>query len=79
MIVQLRQGLADELVRGTLDKWGQPHDDEKRTTIFVLDHIILHAPSIHRDYEALLKAREAQLARAGRSQDLHSDDRIEVF
>lgn len=54
----LRNNLASEILTGTLDKFGNSRDNEKRAALAVLDRIISLPGTIHRQYEDLNKRKE---------------------
>lgn len=56
----IRSSLVNDLVVGTLDKFGNTRDDSKRAALFVIDKVLALTPGIHRQYDDLLK-RKAQM------------------
>jgi hypothetical protein len=74
-IIKMRDGLRQELLTGTLDKFGNAHDDSKRAALLVLDRMLLLPEIAHTQYEDLLKHKLEQEARAQRT-PIHGEDRM---
>lgn len=77
MLTQIRKGLYDQLLLGTLDKNGQQHDAEKRACMFVMDTILGYIPSLHAEYKRLKDEKEKQRLKAEKAGlNIHGDDYI---
>jgi hypothetical protein len=72
-ITQLRDTTRMELERGTLDKWGKAHDDEKRIVLYLTDVLLTYVPHIHREHTELM-TREATIARRAGITTLHDNE-----
>lgn len=76
-VEQYRQLTITQLVNGTLDKFGNEHDDERRAVLLGLERILAFPRMIARDYETLRK-RQEQLEKRATIDGIHGDDPFNV-
>lgn len=69
---QLREATRSQIERGGVDKFGNRHDDEQRSILYMLDQMLSYLPAIHEHYEQIQSHLAAQEAMAG--QPLYGED-----
>lgn len=52
-LVEMKATVENEVLRGSLDKFGKDRSDEKRAVHHFLTNILAIAPALHRDYDVL--------------------------
>lgn len=73
-VQRMRADIASELLTGTMDKFGNSRDSEKRAVLVSLDRILAFAPAVHRQYEQLTKKKEEQEEKLKRKSGIHGED-----
>jgi hypothetical protein len=69
---QLRDATRSAIERGGLDKYGNRHDDEQRSVLFMVDSLLTYVPAIQEQYKQVLNSLKADEAKAGTP--LYGDD-----
>jgi hypothetical protein len=72
----MREDISNELLLGSVDKFGQPRDAEKRAVLMYVNRMLSFVPSINRQYDELSKRKEQQEDRAQRKEEIHGTDVI---
>ena len=75
-VSKMRTDTASELVAGTLDKFGNSRDAEKRAVLVTLDRILIFSKVVHRQYEDLTKKKEAQERKLNEKGSIHGMDMV---
>lgn len=70
----MRDELVDELMRGTVDKFGKTRDDEKRAVLVYLDRMLIFPRLIHEQYDTLRKRQLEMEEKARNGGNIHMDD-----
>lgn len=73
-LAELRQVIISELLRGTLDKFGETRDNEKRAVLLFLDRILAIPYTLQEEYEKLRKRKDEMEKRATNLGDMHDND-----
>lgn len=71
---KMRTDIASELLAGTLDKFGNSRDAEKRAVLTSLDRIATFSRSVHTQFEELEKQRKKQEDRLEHKTGIHDRD-----
>jgi len=71
---KLRNDTQQEILNGTLDKFGNTHEDESRAVLFALNRILGFAPAVHEQYEFLRKKMDEMEKRADQAFGLHGNE-----
>lgn len=70
----MRDQILDELVRGTVDKFGHTRDDEKRAVLAYLDRLFLFPRIIHEQYSTLQAKQQEMAKKATERGDIHANE-----
>ncbi len=66
--------MARELLDGTLDKFGNTRDNEKRAVLVALDRLLAFVPAVHRQFETLDAKKKEQEDKLKERTGIHGDD-----
>jgi hypothetical protein len=77
-VQHLRASITSELLLGTLDKFGNSRDSEKRAVLDSINRLLAFPPAIHRQYEDLTKRKEQQEEKAAKRSGIHSGDMLQT-
>jgi hypothetical protein len=72
----MRSSVTSELLAGTLDKFGNSRDSEKRAVLLYLDRLIAFPAHVHRQYTDLTKRKEQQEEKLKRKTGIHGEDML---
>ena len=72
----MRSDITSELLHGTLDKFGNSRDGEKRAVLVTLERILSLAPAIHRQYNDLHERKVKQEKRLQQKTGIHDQDML---
>jgi len=61
-LVEMRKMIEHEVMRGSLDKFGNDRTDEKRAVHHFLTTILEYVPALHRDFERLQQRLEKRVS-----------------
>lgn len=73
-LVKVRDELRSDLLQGTVDKFGNTRDNEKRAALMVLERMILFPNAVHRQYEELKRRKDEQDEKSKRKTGIHDGD-----
>jgi uncharacterized protein (DUF3084 family) len=73
-LAAMREDTRQQLYLGTLDKWGQSHDDEKRAVLAFLDAILGFVPSLKEQWQDLKAKADEIEQRAQARGDIHGGE-----
>lgn len=73
-INQLHKTTIQQIINGTLDKYGKQHDDEYRAVLLCLDRLLTFRASITAQYDTLKKKQDELIKRANEREDIHTRD-----
>lgn len=73
-VSKMRTDTTSELVSGTLDKFGNSRDGEKRAVLVTLDRILIFSKVVHKQYNELTKKKEEQERKAKVKGGIHGPD-----
>jgi len=70
----MKKNISTEILLGTLDKFGNNSDDEKRAVLTYLERMLSFVPALHAHRDELAKKKEQMDKKVGGS--IHGFDRI---
>lgn len=73
-ILMMHDTLVKEILNGTLDKFGNAHEDSKRAALLVCDRILLLTDVLHRQYHELEQKKQELETRAAQHTGVHAKD-----
>ena len=77
-VLRMRDDTTSELLCGTVDKFGNSRDSEKRAVLHCLNRLIIFTSAIHKQYDEFLKKKENIEKKAKRHDSIHGDDMLGV-
>lgn len=69
---------VQSLVHGTLDKFGNSHDDERRAVLVALERILSYVPAIRKQHEDLVR-KLSELEEKAKFRGIHPKDGNGVY
>ncbi len=72
----MRTDTTSELIAGSIDKFGNARDSEKRAVLVTLDRILIFTKVVHKQYDELTKKKEEQERKANVKTGIHGPDMI---
>lgn len=75
-ILAMHDNLVREILSGSLDKFGNAHEDSKRSALLVCDRILLLTEVVHRQYSELEQRKLEMEAKAAKRTGVHAEDEL---
>lgn len=73
---KLRREIAGEILQGTLDKFGNSRDNEKRAVLFLLEKLISYPVALAAEFDSLTRKKAEMEEKARIKTGIHNKDRL---